>query len=460
MVAAVALLICFLGWCYFVRSKRSLSLGIDFDLAVPLVWFLIIASRPVSLWFTSASSLDDASLISGAEGDPLNRFIALGLLATGMLILARRRVSVQSFVAANKLLIALTVYSALSVMWSDFPAIAFKRWFRHLGTMIFLLILLTDRRGFRAIVSLVGLAAYILLPTSIILFKWYPRLGREYHVHSGEMAITGVTTNKNSLGLLCMVSALFLLYELHKEWSAGNHKSLLVKGDFCLLVVAVWLLFMSNSATSMLSFGVGCVIYYALGTRFAQHARKPWLLLAVLTLTAIIPAILSGTGSAGSSSSIASVVDMTGHSNTFWGRTVLWQVVIDMVKNPLIGCGYDSFWLGNRLDELWRVYWWHPNEAHNGFVGVYASLGLIGCFIVFCILAQGYQELFRRFRASNTDLKYRLAIAFLTAAVVYNITEFAFLGLSPVWFLLLLMIARPPAGSQDISGFIPGDGES
>lgn len=45
-------------------------------------------------------------------------------------------------------------------------------------------------------------------------------------------------------------------------------------------------------------------------------------------------------------------------------------------NNRLVGAGYESFWLGTRLDIAWNAF---PNfrlrEAHNGYVELFLNLG-------------------------------------------------------------------------------------
>ena len=417
---------------------------------VALIWILIALSRPLSFWFQGAWS-SESDVASIEEGNPINRNLALAFLVVGGFILFRRQSALSDFGAGNKLLICLYLYCAISIIWSDLPFVAFKRWFRHLGPIVLILVMLTDRRGFRAITMVFRYPAYILLPISIILIKYYPHLGRHYHAHSGEMMVTGVTLGKNALGVLCMLSALFLLVEIHQQWISGNRKSPIAKGDICLGAVAVWLLFRSHSATSLLAFYGGAITFWALGRKRMQKATSPWIFMLVLAGTILVPLGFYGIGVAGGDTTLGSFVDLTGHSETFWGRTVLWKEVIDRVPNPLLGAGYETFWIGDRMEQLWDLYWWHPNEAHNGFVGVYASIGLVGVALVVAVIAQAYRRLFRSYIHAYENEYVRIGLALLTAAILYNITEYAYLGLANMWFIILLLSIRLSSARAEAS---------
>ena len=44
-----------------------------------------------------------------------------------------------------------------------------------------------------------------------------------------------------------------------------------------------------------------------------------------------------------------------------------------------------------RLEKMWSIYWWHPNEAHNGYIEIYINLGWIGIALLVMVLASGYR---------------------------------------------------------------------
>ena len=66
-----------------------------------------------------------------------------------------------------------------------------------------------------------------------------------------------------------------------------------------------------------------------------------------------------------------------GRDSTLTGRTEIWTHVLWVAGNPLLGTGFESFWLGDRLANVWSIM---PGiqEAHNGYLEVYLNLGWIG----------------------------------------------------------------------------------
>ena len=64
-----------------------------------------------------------------------------------------------------------------------------------------------------------------------------------------------------------------------------------------------------------------------------------------------------------------------GRDPTLTDRTKIWSLVLSMHTNPLIGTGYESFWLGPRLLKVWQGGLGGINEAHNGYLEFSSILG-------------------------------------------------------------------------------------
>lgn len=113
-----------------------------------------------------------------------------------------------------------------------------------------------------------------------------------------------------------------------------------------------------------------------------------------------------------------------------------------MDAKPLLGFGYESFWLGDRARYFWNKYTFHPNQAHNGYIEVYLNLGWVGITLLALLMVRGYGnaiDAYRKDRASGS-----LKLAFFLAATVYNLTEAAFKVMHPVWIAFLVAITRVP----------------
>jgi O-antigen ligase len=134
----------------------------------------------------------------------------------------------------------------------------------------------------------------------------------------------------------------------------------------------------------------------------------------------------------------AGVISTMGRNPTLTGRTDVWKSVLDMAPDPLLGAGFESFWLGPRLKKLWSIYVWQPNEAHNGYIEVYLNLGWAGVFLLALVILTAYRKVVRGLRLDMETGNLRLA--YFVVALIYSLTEAGFRIFSSVWIVFLLSI--------------------
>jgi O-antigen ligase len=138
------------------------------------------------------------------------------------------------------------------------------------------------------------------------------------------------------------------------------------------------------------------------------------------------------------------IVETVGRDVTLTGRTELWADLLSLNPSRWFGAGFESFFLGYRLDVLWNKYWWQPNEAHNGYLEVYLNLGLIGLSLLFVVLLSGYRRMIAAYQQDQTS--GMLLAALFVVILIYNTTESAFRGMHPLWMAFVIAIAArvPP----------------
>ena len=124
------------------------------------------------------------------------------------------------------------------------------------------------------------------------------------------------------------------------------------------------------------------------------------------------------------------------------GRTEVWSVVLRFAGSPWFGTGFDSFWLGDRLQGIWQIFWWHPNEAHNGYLEVFVNLGWVGVALFCAIMVTGYRNVVATFRWDPAAARLKLAL--VASLAVFNITEAALRTFNPLWVLFLLAVVGVP----------------
>jgi O-antigen ligase len=404
---------------------------------LPLLWMLILGSRSVALW------LDTLGLptVFGSleEGNPLDSTVQLTFIAAGVYVLNRRQVSLGEIFGNNGWLMAFLLCCFISIAWSDFPFVAFKRWIKILGHPIMALIILTEPDAEEALTRLMKRCAYILIPFSILFIKYYPEWGRGFEFWTGQGFNVGVTTNKNSLGVDCFILGLFFFWHLlqirRTPRSKARRNELLLTLGF--LYMIGWLLWKANSQTSFLSLLIGMLTIVLIDLPFVnKRLIGVYALLVVVTLT--VTELVFGI--------YGHVVGVSGHDATIAGRAELWGDLLALRTNPIFGVGFESFWLGGRLKTISESRWWHPTEAHNGYLEIYLDLGLIGLFMLAGLIIATFRKirlaLLRNFQFG------RFRLGFLVATVFYNWTESSFRGLSFVWCIFYIIAMEYPRPDQ------------
>lgn len=447
MQPLIALLACLVLILVLFRLDKPEKSLVSTALWIPTLWMLIIGSRMVSLWFDIGVA--QATEAAYAEGSSVDRDIFLALILAALIIVITRGVRLSQVVKANRWMSLFLLYCAVSIVWSDFPEVSFKRYVKDIGNLLMVLIVLSESNPAEAIMTIFKRCTYILIPLSVVMIKFYPAFGRNYGRWLGDLSYTGVTNNKNSLGVLCAVCGIVLFWKLLSIWQhkrdLGNKMQFLVPGF--MLVMTIWVLNLSNSATSMACFVIAIGIITGIEVKAVRNSI-PFALPAILLLGGYI--MMSG-------SPLGAVAGVVERDATLTGRTEVWQKVLEMVENPLIGCGYNSFFLGDRLTRLWSEYTWQLTEAHNGFIEIYLNLGIIGLISLVALLIVSLRA---ALKSVKSDIETgTLKLAMLVSAIAYNITESAFrpgLLMYFVFVLVVIQMPRPvPLQPVGINGSIP-----
>jgi exopolysaccharide production protein ExoQ len=274
----------------------------------------------------------------------------------------------------------------------------------------------------------------VLLPLSILLIKYYPDLGRGYAQHwAGTQFFTGVSDNKNMLGMVCMVFGFTAAWRVLQAWSGshrGRRTTLIVHGT--LLTMAIWLLVTCDSKTSLVCFVAtsGLIAAHSVFKAARKHAAVHAMVgLIALSSYAVLFLHLGG------------VLETMGRDSTLTGRTAIWEGLLRVPINPLVGTGFESFWLGDRLEKLWTLNEFsNITEAHNGYLEVYLNLGAVGLVLLSTLMVTAYRNVLRLL--DSDPRSGRLRLGFFVIAVVYNFTEAGIRSTDLVWIAFLLVAIR------------------
>jgi exopolysaccharide production protein ExoQ len=404
---------------------------------LPVLWLGITGSRFVSQWM----DLDAGAGRNFTEGSLIDAAYFATLILLGMAVLVRRQVDIAGVVRANLWIALFAAFGLLSVLWSDEPLIATKRWIKTLGHPVMALIILTEPSPKAALLTVLKRCAFFLLPVSVLFIKYLPEYGRGFDAWTGMAVNNGIGLTKNDLGYVCMVSGILFTWNLltlqRLPDRAGRRREWILSVLF--LGMAVWLLDMSNSATSLVTMMLGIGIMLAVPLLPRRHAGL------------VLAALLLGIVGMGASFDLsANLIEMLGRNPTLTDRTVIWEDVLAMQERPLLGYGFESFWLGERMAQLGQKWWWQPTQAHNGYIETYLNLGYVGLALLIATLLSAYRRITRDLQK---DLPFaRLRLALLCAIVVFNGTEAGFRGVGFVWTVFYIIALQvPPSKGRRLS---------
>lgn len=434
MSPLVAAVLCICGIVALFVLDRDRNARTSWALLFPSMWLLISGSRHVSEWLGVAPAMTQERYM---EGSPLDATIYALLTGAAIIVLLARWRLVAGLLQKNWPILIFVLYCALSITWSDYPLVAFKRSIKAVGDYSMILIVLTDEDRARAIKQVLARVAFVLIPVSILLIKYFPDWGRAYATHwEGTQFFVGVTDNKNMLGMVCMVfgfAACWRVLQALRGSRRGRIKTLIVHGT--LLAMALWLLILCDSKTSLSCLVLTSTLITA--HTFLKVAQKRVVLnmLVVAVVLSCFSVLFLGIGS--------DALQTIDRNSSLTGRTEIWNILLTVPINPVVGTGFESFWLGKRMQYLWSfpiVY--GLNQAHNGYFELYLNLGWIGLGLFAVLLWIGYRNILRLL--DSDPEAGRLRLGFFIIAVIYNFTEAGIRTSDLVWIAFVLATLAVP----------------
>ncbi len=449
MSTALAFIICGIGIAGLAFLNRDASLRNSRALWLPVIWLWIAGSRAVSEWLGIARGTTSGRLTSTLDGSPLDAAIYGALMVVGIIVLYFRRDKTLAVLKSSGPIVFYFAYCLISIAWSPIQGPALKRWIKDVGDLAMVLVIVTDIHPLTALRRLYFRVGIILLPLSIFLIR-YTNMGRAFEPEGAPMN-TGVTTNKNTLGLVVFLITLGLLWQVRallKDKKAPNRTRRLV-AQITLLSFGILLLQMAHCATAVACFVLGGGLMLATGLRAirTQPRRVNALCLGIILVGGLT--VLSG--------GAAIVTSALGRHSDLTGRTEIWKGVIASSGNPLIGSGFESFWntsssiVAQNLAEIYDVD--NLNSAHNGYLEVWLNLGWIGVCLIASIIIFGYRRACKAFQRDQEIGS--LILAYIATGTFYSITEAGFRVLTPSWIFLLLAVV---SASGITAGIIKGKG--
>jgi exopolysaccharide production protein ExoQ len=411
-----------------------------------LLYFALAGVSP----FANEPVATRAVATSSAGGVVVERFGKLFVFLFCMIFVVQRHQSVRRLSMQMKLVTSFPILALLLSPISQLATRTISTGSLLLGGIL-LLYYIMSRYTLNEVLELLLVLGIATIVASIVFALAFPQYGRDL-LGGHDTAWKGIFMAKNYLGNM----ALFFLtaavaYRARTPLLRSVRVSQII---FCLIAIAF-----SRAATAYMLTAVYMVYVVTMKT-LRGFRKKDYFVICMLLL---------GAFSAATAVIVVRpdvVVSLLGKDLTFTGRTGIWSAAIDSIaKRPLLGYGYDAFWLG--LDgESYRIILtvsWVLAQAQNGFIDVTLEMGAAGLVIVLLVFGFAFRDALTCLFRSRDDAQIRavewyLAIVILT--LIYNLDEsFLFaakhlgsmifllscVGLKMEWMRLRIAAAHQPA---------------
>lgn len=439
MSPKTASLLCITLILYLFFIERKNDKGVSNAIWVPFTWIFFNNSDKIFEWLNIASP---NSYVSGnvyIEGNPFARNVYSILIIIGIVILLKRKIDWRTIFIRNHVIWLYLFFAAISLFWSDYPYVSLKRLVKAVGVVIMALVILTDTLPYIALGIIVKRISFILLPLSLLFIKYYPQFGRSYHFITGKPFYTGVGGTKNNLGVLCLMAGFFFSWSLifggrddSDSCRRQHYTTYLI-----MIPMIIWLLYLANSATSLSSLLFAlCLLVFA---RYPVFVREPRKIIVYGATILVLLGIIEYTFGFKET-----LIVMLGREPDLTNRIPMWEHLLSLVVNPLVGSGYESFWLGERLIII-QQRWGKLIQAHNGYLEMYLNMGIIGVLFIISWIVSGLMSVTRHLNIDYPVSILRLCL--IAVVALYNYTEAVFYGVSTMWMLFFIGILNIPGQS-------------
>jgi len=352
----------------------------------------------------------------------VNQIVFSILFLTALFSLIPKTNQVIAIIKKEKFLIIFLLWCTLSIIWAENSFVVFKRLFQFYTVIIVCLAFFVHFDSADDVLFILKIFFSIFMIVSLVSIFTVPgavsRHFREWQ---------GLATSKNGLGQASLVSTVIWIFVISKD---KRTKSQLFASF--MLIISLFLLFGSNSITSISAFLFLIIVWllFEIDKIFKPLGIRRTITILFLVFAGSIVALdLFYSGEV-----IASVFGLAGKNLTLTGRTDLWaDIMIEVKKHLLIGCGYKGFWIVDspKILQVYETYVWLPRSSHSGYVDILNENGLIGLLMVLGIIINYFLTLVKQKEKS-------FWMWFIVIALIENFTETIFFNAGGLMTLLFI----------------------
>ena len=394
------------------ESEESVNIwghASTWGLLLLLLYFALAGVSP----FVNEPTATRAVQTGSAGAALVDRLIKLLIIAACMMFVLQRHQSVRRMSMQMKLVTSFPVLALLLFPVSQQPTRTISSGALLLAGVL-LLYYIMSRYSLDQVLELLLVLGTVTIVASIMFALALPQYGLDQMGEHSE-AWKGIFSAKNYLGNMALF---FLTVAVSYRGRTPFLRSLrLSQIMFCLIAIAF-----SRAATAWLLTAIYIVL---LTVMKALHGfrKKDYLVVCLLLLvlfSAVVGTIVVWPDF---------LISLLGKDLTLTGRTGIWSAVTDSIaKRPLLGYGYQAFWLGLE-GESYRVILavsWVLAQAQNGFLDVMLEMGMLGLVIVLLVFGFAFRDGVVCLLRAREDIHLRAVEWYLTIVVltlIYNLDE-------------------------------------
>ena len=404
-------------------------------LVVGVAFFLSEHDLHVSQAVSYTQTAEEMEIAAGG-GNSIRRLAFLVVAGWGLLLLATARGKLRLDPLLATTIGLVLAWAGISFLWADDSGMCLRR-LMVLGCCVLAAAGIARRLsmsdlswlaiGTMGTLAIVGILAELSLGT--------------FRPWAADYRFAG-TLHPNTQGP-CLVAVILAALGLARRNG--------VRGGFWLwgvVLVAFGLLLLTKSRTSAAAVfvAVGAVAIAQTSWRLKCVAGAGLLWLAGLGLLSLW---LSGVDPL-SDFRDALLLGRAEESDTLSGRAFIWPEVLSFAsQRPFFGYGYESFWTPERIETISTALGWGLREAHNAYLEMLLSLGVVGLVLMLSVVATGVLAAVRGYR-DQRDPTYTLPLGMLVFGLLNAGLESGIVVVELVTFVLaccLLQMAlfRNPA---------------
>jgi exopolysaccharide production protein ExoQ len=366
--------------------------------------------------------------LTDSSGSTIEQAIILIVFANSLLLAYLLRVPLQMFILAILPFALIMAWIVASIGWSDFPSLTLRRASRELLEIISVVLLALSLQSREAILRLLFRAFFVINlfnVASLAIPSSFTQIG-----------FAGIYLSKNNAGLaLACALPIFIIGVVDRTVSGSRLAAVFAFATSGAMLV----LTLSKTAIGLTI--VSLILLLCTRVVLSRNVYGRMLAPLVLLLIALVSIITI------LSFGISEVLTTFFGDATFTGRDQVWRYALYKASaSPFQGVGYGALWqVGGEVKTSLKdaEVHWIANQAHNGYIDIFAQLGYVGLILLFVFLIHIFIRMLKYSSIQKSSRIFGLAsyaLYIFWGAIIYNVTESSFFrGGEQMWILLIFI---------------------